>query len=164
MSIHFTDINEQHLGALAAILNYYVENSTVTFHKMPLQPDEMKDKVFFDKPFYRSFLITDDNSVLGYCAVSPWKKQEAYRHTAEVNIYLAHQFTGSGLGSLALVHLEEFAKANGIQVLIAGLCIENEPSKKLFEKNGYVQCAHFKEVGSKFGRLLDVIYLQKLLD
>jgi len=121
------------------------------------------DKLFFDKPYYRSFLIVTDGAIAGYCAVSPWKKQEAYRHTAEVNIYLDHRRTGNGIGSLAIKRLEEFAVENDINTLIAGLCSENTPSRKLFEKNGYIQCAHFQQVGSKFGRMLDTIYFQKIL-
>ena len=160
----FEDVEEEHLNRLAEILNYYVLNSTVTFHKEPLQAADMKDKVFFDKPYHKSFLIKEDAEIIGYCAVSQWKKQEAYRNTAEVNIYLDHTHIGKGIGANAIQYLETYATQNSIHTLIAGLCSENIPSKKLFEKNGYKLCATFVEVGHKFGRILDVIYLQKILD
>lgn len=161
MNISFTEVIPEHLSALAEILNYYVANTTVTFHTETVSVDDMKGKLFFDQPWYRSYTILNGDSVIGYCAVSQWKKQEAYRHTAEVNIYLDHNCTGKNVGTIALKHLEKFALQNKISTLIAGLCIENYPSKRVFEKNGYEHCAHFKNVGVKFGRVLDVIYLQK---
>jgi len=164
MTCIFSDVTPAHLPVLAEILNYYVLNSTVTFHKELLTAEDMREKVFFPQPYYRSFIIEEGSAVIGYCAVSQWKKQEAYRHTAEINIYLRPEYVGKGIGSAAVQYLEQFARANDIHNLIAGLCSENEPSKRLFEKNGYAHCATFREVGSKFGRILDVIYLQKMLD
>jgi phosphinothricin acetyltransferase len=163
MPFTFTVTTEQHLPALTNILNHYILNTVVTFHKEPLTDEGMREKVFFAQPHYRSYTILDDEDVIGYCAVSPWKKQEAYRHTAEINIYLRHNIIGQGIGSIALAQAETFAKENEIHNLIAGLCSENIPSKRLFEKNGYSLCAHFKKVGQKFGRTLDTIYLQKQL-
>ncbi len=161
MEYTFSEVTNEHLPILASILNYYVSNTTVTFHTEQVSVEDMKSKVFFDQAYYRAFVVAKNDAVIGYCAVSQWKKQEAYRHTAEVNIYLDHTHTGKNIGSKALRHLEQFAIANNITTLIAGLCRENIPSKKLFEKNGYEHCAHFKNVGIKFGRVLDVIYLQK---
>jgi L-amino acid N-acyltransferase YncA len=163
MTCSFAEVQPQHLPRLADILNHYVLNSTVTFHKELLTADDMAGKVFFDQPHYRSYIILHNGDIIGYCAVSQWKKQEAYRHTAEINIYLDHNHTGKGIGSAAIAHLEAFATENNIHTLIAGLCSENMPSKKLFEKNGYEHCATFRKVGHKFGRILDVIYLQKHL-
>lgn len=159
----FEEVNDTDLPSLAEILNYYVLNSTVTFHKELLTEGDMAEKVFFSQPYYKSYVIRENQNIIGYCAVSQWKKQEAYRHTGEINIYLHLSHTGKGVGSLAIQHLEAFAIKNGIHTLIAGLCSENTPSQKLFEKNGYVQCASFQKVGHKFGRDLDVIYLQKML-
>ena len=159
--ISFLDVKSEHLRALAEILNYYIEHTTVSFHTEKLDAEDMREKVFFSAPAFKSFVIEQDGQLIGYCAVSPWKKQEAYRHTGEINIYLAHGHTGKGFGSEAIAHLIEHARANKIHNLIAGLCSENYPSKRLFEKNGFEQCAHFRSVGEKFGRTLDTIYLQK---
>ncbi|RYD56254.1 MAG: N-acetyltransferase family protein [Sphingobacteriales bacterium] len=163
MDCTFKEVETEDLPLLADILNYYILNTTVTFHKEPLQASDMAEKVFFTQPHYQSFSIVTANKVIGYCAVSQWKKQEAYRHTAEINIYLHSDYTGKGIGHIAVRHLEEFAKRNDIQNLIAGLCSENMTSRRLFEKSGYHHCATFQKVGDKFGRNLDVVYLQKLL-
>lgn len=164
MKCDFAKANETHLETLATILNYYVANTTVTFHKEAISAEGMREKIFFDKPWYAAFVMVVNEEVIGYCAVSPWKKQEAYRNTAEVNIYLRHDVMGKGIGSEAILYLEQFALDNQIHTLIAGLCSENIPSRKLFERNGYEHCATFKEVGRKFDRLLDTIYFQKILN
>ena len=159
----FEEVDEGHLLKLTEILNHYIQHTTVTFHTQPLTVFEMAEKVFFTQPYHRAFVIKYQADVIGYCAVSQWKKQEAYRHTAEINVYLHHRCIGQGIGSMAIQHLEAFARDNDIHTLIAGLCSENTPSRRLFEKNGYAHCAHFQKVGQKFGRQLDVIYMQKIL-
>ncbi|HTN45208.1 MAG TPA: GNAT family N-acetyltransferase [Flavipsychrobacter sp.] len=163
MIYHIEPVSEKYLPALTDIMNHYILNTTVSFYKEPLRDEEMMDKLFFNQPYYQSFIIRDEQRLIGYCAVSQWKKQEAYRHSAEINIYLHKDFMGKGIGSIILAHAERFAKLHDIHTLIAGLCSENIPSKKLFEKNGYNLCAHFEKVGYKFDRELDVIYLQKFL-
>lgn len=159
----FSEVQEAHLPVLAEILNHYILNSTFTFHKDPLAAEEMREKVFFEKPYYTSLLISSGEDVIGYVALSPWKKQEAYRHTAEINIYLHPEHTQKGVGTKAIAKLEEVARNNDISVLIAGICSENTASIALFSKCGFQHCAHFKGVGMKFGRLLDTVYLQKQL-
>ena len=164
-SIQFTPVSEAHLSSLADILNHYILTTTITFHEETLKAEDMAEKVFFSKEKYQSFVIQPAGSeeVIGYCAVSPWKKQEAYKHTAEINIYLAHTQTGRGIGREAIRFLEDHASRHDIHHLIAGICAENEPSIKLFSGLGYIECARFRNVGLKFGRPLDVVYHQKTL-
>ena len=159
----FEKIDDSHLASLADILNYYIRNTTVTFHEQELAADDMREKVYFGSPRHQGFCIMESGKLVGYCAVSPWKKQEAYKATAEINIYLHPDFMGKGIGSIALRNLEDFALQNDMEVLIAGICTENTPSMKLFERNNYQPCAHFRQVGYKFGRKLDVMYMQKFL-
>lgn len=159
-TISFEKVTADHLAELAAILNYYIEHTTVTFHTGKLTAEDMSDKIFFGNPRFQSFIIKQDGGVIGYCAVSPWKKQEAYDSTGEINIYLHPESVGKGIGSTAIQYLLKFARENDINNLIAGICSENIPSIKLFEKSGFQQCAHFQKVGKKFGRVLDTVYLQ----
>jgi phosphinothricin acetyltransferase len=162
--ISFREVTRESLGKLAEIMNHYIEYTTVSFYTKPLSVEDMREKVFFEHPASRSFLIMQEGEIIGYCAVSPWKKQEAYRHTGEINVYLSPEKTAKGIGSIAIEYLIGHARANDIHTLIAGLCSENYPSKRLFEKNGFVQCAHFKAVGRKFGRVLDTVYFQRAIN
>ena len=165
MNYQSEPVSPEHIPALTRIINHYILHTTVSFYNEALTEEEMKEKVFFSQEYYQAFVVKAANEVIGYCAISQWKKQQAYRATAEINIYLHHGYTGKGIGSLLLNHAEQFARANnGIATLIAGLCDENIPSRRLLEKNGYRLCAHFERAGYKFGRELGVIYLQKFLD
>jgi phosphinothricin acetyltransferase len=159
-AISFHDVTDDVLPQLAGILNYYIEHTTVSFYTEPLSPEEMREKIFFGDSVFRSFIIRQAEGIVGYCSISPWKKQQAYRQTGEVTIYLSPEYTGKGIGGAALLHLVEYARLHDIKVLIAGLCSENQPSQRLFEKNGFELCARFKGVGRKFGRVLDTVYLQ----
>ena len=76
-TIIFEDVTAASLPKLADILNYYVAHTTVTFHTAKLTLADMHSKVFFEHPRFKSFLIKHGGNIIGYCAVSPWKKQEA---------------------------------------------------------------------------------------
>ncbi len=159
----FREVQESDLPEVLKIYNYYVQNSTATFSIKPLSIDEMRDLVFFDNSKYTTFIIQDNGTICGYVLLAQYKKREAYDGTAEVTIYLRHDFTGKGFGSLAIQFIEEFAGRRNIHALVAIICSENGQSIRLFEKNGYTQCAHYKEVGRKFDRYLDVVCYQKII-
>lgn len=103
--VSFRPVIDEDLSFLAIIINHYIEHTTVSFHTEKLQPEDMREKVFFGNLAFQAFTIRCGKAVIGYCAFSPWKKQEAYRHTAEVNIYLSPDYTGAGIGSTAIRHL-----------------------------------------------------------
>jgi L-amino acid N-acyltransferase YncA len=159
----FEEIREDHLSAVLEIYNYYVLNSTATFHEHLLNLDEMREIVFFENPKYKTYVIIDDHDLCGYVLLTQYKKREAYNITAEVTIYLKPDCFGKGIGSLAIEYIEAVAKKADLHSLIAIICGENNQSIRLFEKNGYVKCAHYKEVGKKFDRLLDVVDYQKII-
>ena len=82
---------------------------------------------------------------------------------AEVTIYLKPEYFGKGIGREVLLQMEQKALEVSIVVLMGIITAENEASVKLFERMGYEKCGHFKQVGEKFGRILDVVAYQKLL-
>ncbi|MGD8401269.1 MAG: GNAT family N-acetyltransferase [Bacillota bacterium] len=159
----FLDLQEAHLPVIREIYNYYVKNSTATFHTQPLTPSEMRELVFFNNPKYQTYAICHGEQVCGYVLLTRHKKRAAYGRTAEVTLYLAPGFTGMGIGSQALHFIEERARLAGFHLLVATICGENLPSIGLFTKNGYTQCAHYHEVGRKFERWLDSVAFEKIL-
>jgi len=161
--IVFEEVREEHLSGILKIYNHYVVNSTATFHAKPLGEEEMRELLFFDNPRYTAYVIKDDGVICGYCILTQFKKREAYDCTAEITIYLKEDCMGRGIGSLAAGYIEKIALQRGIHSLVAIICGENTASIRMFEKNGYNQCAHYKKVGRKFDRFLDVVCYQKLL-
>ncbi len=163
MDIIFEEMKEEHLEDVRAIYAYYVQNTTATFQIREPTRADMRELVFFENGKYRAYAIKDSGLLCGYVILSRFGKREAYDETAEVALYLKPDYTGRGVGPMALSFIEAYASAEGIHVLKAAICGENSQSIRLFEKGGYFRCAELKEVGTKFGRRLDLVYYQKIL-
>jgi L-amino acid N-acyltransferase YncA len=101
--------------------------------------------------------------VLGWSALNPYHARMGYRFTAENSIYVAEEVRGQGLGARLLAPLLPAAEARGLHAIIAVIDASNEASLRLHARFGFQQVGHFKQVGYKFGRWLDVIYLERLL-
>jgi phosphinothricin acetyltransferase len=165
-NIIFEEAKEEHLQELLDIYTYYVLNTTATFHDHTVTMDEMRSLVIFDNPVYRTFIMRMDRSriICGYVILTQHKKREAYDKTAEITVYLRPEYTGKGIGTRAIGHIEKYAKEVDMHALIATICGQNTNSISLFKHCGYFNCAHYKEVGRKFGQVLDVVSYEKILD
>jgi L-amino acid N-acyltransferase YncA len=162
-SISFKEIGDEHFNEIQEIYNYYVKNTTITFNTDLLTLEEIRDMVMNVNSRYKSFLIMSFGKVTGYVLITQYKKRQAYDKTAEVTIYLKPDYIGNGIGQIALEFIEDFAKAQEFHSLMATICTENERSERLFSKNGYSKNAHFKEIGYKFERFLDIACYQKII-
>lgn len=162
-SLYLRPVGEELLSELTAIYNYYVLNTTITFHSKEISIAGMREILFDEDPRFSSHIIFEGDELCGYCILSHFKKREAYDSTAEVTVYLKHGYERRGIGTFAVGRLEEVAAQNGFHVLLAVICEENKGSIGLFSSLGYEKCAHYREVGTKFGRLLDVVCFQKIL-
>ncbi|MBN2519027.1 MAG: N-acetyltransferase [Bacteroidales bacterium] len=163
MSIELIEIEEDDFEVIKKIYDYYIVNTTATFHTGRISVKELKEIILIGHPKYKSFLIKHFNEVCGYCYISQYKKRQAYDRTAEITIYLKPEYAGKGMGKIVMNKLEEVAKINKISVLIGIISGDNYASIKLFEKCNYTKCAHFKNIGEKFGKILDVVAYQKEL-
>ncbi len=162
--IVFKEVAEQDLTTVLEIYNHYILTTTATFRLETISMETLKSFIYLDHPRYRTFLILRQGEVAGFCFLTQYKNLPAYDRTAEMGIYIKPGFTHQGLGSAAVNHLEKKAEENGFKVIIASISGENTPSINLFKKSGYDECGHFKKVGEKFGRVLDVVYFQKVLE
>lgn len=164
MNIKLFELRENDFNVVKAIYDYYILNSTATFHTDLISIDELKSVILVAHPKYKSFLIEYEGKICGYCYISQYKKRQAYDRTAEITIYLKPEYSGKGIGKATLDKLENIAKSNDICVLIGIISGDNQGSIKLFEKCGYEKCAHFKKVGQKFNKILDVVAYQKVIN
>jgi L-amino acid N-acyltransferase YncA len=163
MNITFKKLEEGSLPAVKEIYDWYIKNSTATFHTEPILIDQLKEFIYIDHPLYESYLIYNDNEIAGYCFLTNYKKRQAYDRTAEVTIYLRNGVSGKGIGTIALAHLESVAREKGLKNLIGVISGDNTSSIALFERASYTKCAHYKNVGEKFNTILDVVSYQKEL-
>jgi L-amino acid N-acyltransferase YncA len=163
MKVEFRYLTEADLEWIRDIYNYYIENSTTTYYTEKISVKELKEFVPVLHKKYKSYKIMVDDELCGFCYISQYKKRQAYDRTAELSLYLKPEHTGRGIGKVVLEHLEKVAAYNGISVLIGIISGDNQNSISLFGKNGYEKCAHYKQIGEKFNKILDVVSYQKIL-
>ncbi|MDQ3193832.1 MAG: N-acetyltransferase family protein [Bacteroidota bacterium] len=146
------------------IYNYYIQNTTITFEEKELDKGEIEKRIKEVINKYPWFVNEEDGRVTGYAYAGLWKWRAAYRNTVEVTVYVEKNSTGKGIGRKLLeVLLEELSK-NNIHCVIGGIALPNAASIELHEKLGFIKCAHFTQVGYKFGEWIDVEYWQKHLE
>lgn len=105
-----------------------------------------------------------DGAVLGYASFGDWRAFDGYRHTVEHSVYVHKNGRGAGLGKALMLALIERARALGKHVMVAGIEAGNETSIALHLKLGFARTGLMPEVGTKFGRWLDLAFLQLKLD
>jgi phosphinothricin acetyltransferase len=161
----FKEANIDELSFVLDLYNYYILNSTATFDYETITMEELQVRLSYENKKYRTFLICDttEKNVIGFCFLKQFRKKPAYDRTAEIGVYLKPDSTGKKIGQLIIRFLEEYAKENQIEAIIAIISSENVNSIKLFEKTGYERCAHYKEIAIKFNRHLDLLSYEKIL-
>ena len=161
MDIEFKPISKENINQALAIYNWYVLNSTATFHLDVIASEELEQMVSIGHYKYRSYLIFHGGEACGFCYLSQFRYKEAYDKSAEITLYLDKEFAGKGIGKKTITCLEKVAKSSGINNLIAVITAHNLVSISLFEKYGYFKVGHLKNIGIKFGKALDVVSYQK---
>ncbi|MEM7381100.1 MAG: arsinothricin resistance N-acetyltransferase ArsN1 family B [Bacteroidota bacterium] len=146
--------------AIAAIYNHYIENDIATFEEQPITADEMEMRISRIVPELPWLVYEESGAVLGYAYASPWNPRSAYRFSVESTVYLKADIKGKGVGSRLYSALLKQLEAQNIRMVIGGISLPNAASQRLHEKFGYEKVAHFREVGYKFGRWIDVGYWQ----
>ena len=145
--------------AVADIYNDYILNTVITFEEQAITAQDMALR--FEEvsasalPWY---VAESDGRVLGYAYASKWKARGAYRFSVETTVYLDASSKRKGIGSMLYTALLTQLRAQKYHVAIGGIALPNEASIQLHEKFGFEKVAHFKEVGFKFGRWVDVGY------
>jgi phosphinothricin acetyltransferase len=107
--------------------------------------------------------VNEDGRVAGWSALNRYHDRKGYQFTTENSVYVAADHRGKGVGRLLMKPLVEAARERGLHAILAGIDAENEASVRLHASFGFVKVAHYKQVGFKFGRWLDVVYLELLL-
>jgi phosphinothricin acetyltransferase len=149
---------------IAEIYNHYVRTSTITFEEEPVAPSEMARRILEVQSASLPWLVaTDHEGIAGYAYGSKWKARAAYRFSAEISIYVRQGHGHGGIGTQLYSQLLPALKASGMHAVIGGFALPNDGSLRLHQKFGFEQVAHFKEVGFKFNRWIDVTYWQTVL-
>lgn len=146
--------------------NYVCENENGeiigTFCFIPGEED-MRNRIAGIAVRFPYFVYEEEGKVVGYCYAHLWKERAAYRHTLETTVYLAPGYEGKGIGRELMERLIEECRRDGYRALIACVTEGNVVSDALHLRLGFKKVSHFKKVGLKFGRWLDVVDYELLL-
>jgi phosphinothricin acetyltransferase len=153
------------LPSILAIYNEAVLKTTASYD---YEPRSLEQRVaWFDAHEEQRlpiFVAVDAEArVAGWSSLSRYHDRKGYRFTVENSVYVAAPLRGQGVGTLLLPPLIESAQALGLRAIIAAIDAENTASIRLHDRFGFMHVGHFKQVGFKFNRWLDVIYMEKLL-
>jgi len=152
------------LEAITAIYNEAIETTTATFDT---EPRTMAEQLrWFEEHTGRFPIYVADlgGDIVGWASLSPWSGRCAYSDTAETSFYVKAGHRGEGVGRTLKVVVIEAARSLGFHALIAQIADGADASRHINESLGFHHAGTLREVGRKFGRLLDVHLYQLTLD
>jgi phosphinothricin acetyltransferase len=159
------DATAADIPGITAIYNDAVLNTTAIWNEVEV--DEANRVTWLtdrNKAGYPVLVAVDaEGGVLGYASFGDWRAFDGYRHTVEHSVYVRGDQRGKGVGRALMRALIERARGCGKHVMVAGIEAENRASIRLHETLGFEKTGHLKEVGTKFGRWLDLAFLQLTL-
>lgn len=156
---------EADLPAITDIYNTVIATSTAIYMDDPVTLDDRRAWFAARQAAQYPVLVADDgDGVAGFATFGDFRAFPGYRHTVEHSVHIRADARGRGLGTALVSALFEPARALGKHVMIAGVDAANEGSIRMHERLGFERGAVLREVGRKFGRWLDLAFMQKFLD
>jgi len=149
--------------AIRRIYNHYITKTVITFEEAEVSADEMARRIANVTEKFPWLVLEREGEVLGYAYTAPWHTRSAYRHSVESTIYLDPSATGQGLGLPLYKNLLDQLRLRPIHTVLASIALPNEASVGLHEKCGFEKVAHYKQIGFKFGRWVDVGHWQLMM-
>jgi L-amino acid N-acyltransferase len=164
MNIQIRPAERDDLGALLAIYNDAIVNTTAVYDYQPRTSDAQQ-QWFETKQAQRLPVLVahDDATIIGFGSFGPFRPWPAYQFTVENSLYVDSAHRRKGAGTALLTSLVSAARTAGYHVMVAGIDATNEASLGLHRRAGFEPVAHFREVGWKFERWLDLVFMEKLL-
>lgn len=141
---------------IAEIYNYYIVNTHHTFEIEELSAEEMEKRIGEIYENYPYLVAEIDGEIQGYVYATQFRLRQAYKYAVEASIYVRNQQKQKGIGSELYRVFFERLQETDVHTILAGISLPNDTSVRFHEKLGYEKVAHFREVGYKLGRWVDV--------
>ena len=166
MTYHIRDAVHADLPAIRDIYNDAVLNTTAIWNEQPV--DLGNRQAWFSARQAQGYpilvVVNAEEVVLGYASFGDWRPFEGFRHTVEHSVYIRSDQRGNGLGPRLMDALVERARHGGKHVMVAAIESGNVASIRLHERLGFVTTGQMPQVGTKFGRWLDLTFMQLTLN
>jgi phosphinothricin acetyltransferase len=159
---------EADLAGILPIYNHAVEHTTAVFEyraqTLDLRREWFRAKQAASLPVFVAVDGVGGDRVLGFATYGPFRAWPAYKYSVELSVYVAPDAQRHGLGTGLIRAVIADARARDLHVVMAGITADNVISLRLHERLGFREVAHIPEVGYKFGKWLDLKFLQLVLE
>jgi phosphinothricin acetyltransferase len=153
------------LPRITEIHNYYVQNTHITFDVRPFTSEQRVP--WFNQHSnggrHRILVAEDGGQILGYTATGSFRSKEAYETTVEVSVACSPDSTRRGIGSQLYRELFSLLEKEDVHRVVAGIAQPNAASNALHGRFGFTEIGAFTEVGRKFGKYWDVLWMEKTM-
>lgn len=156
---------ESDLPGILEIYNEIILNTTAVYdyrpHTLEMRKSWWEAKKRDNFPV---FVAIEKNRLVGFSSIGPFRAWAAYKYSVENSVYVTSDMRGRGIGKMLIPPLIEAALERNLHTIIAGIDASNQASLKLHSAFGFREVALFRQVGYKFGRWLDLKFMQLLLE
>jgi phosphinothricin acetyltransferase len=153
--------NVADLESILEIYNHAIATTTAVFdsrpHTLETRRNWFKGKQSAELPVW---VAVESEGVVGFATYGPFRAWPGYKYTIEHSVYVAERARRAGVGCSLMKVLLADAQQREYHTVVAGIVADNVASLRLHESLGFVEIAHFREVGYKFGRWQDLKFLQ----
>ena len=164
LPIQLREATERDIPVILKIVNQAILHSTAIYDYEPRSIETQQ--LWFEKKQAEKMpvIVAEyEDQTIGFGSYGIFRPWAAYRFSVEHSIYVSESFRGQGVGGKLLEALINLARQQGFHTMIAGIDAENTHSIAFHEKYGFEEAGRFKEVGFKFNRWLDLVFMQLFL-
>lgn len=159
-SIIIRDFNDSDLTGMREIFNWFAENSYSVYSEYPLNPDQFSKIVELSRII---LVLEHDLEIIGFGFISYYKPFPNFNQTGVLTYFIKPEFTGKGYGTSLFTELLNRGKQKGITNYLAHISSENIQSLNFHKKQGFKEAGRFQSVATKFNKLIDVVWVQKII-
>jgi L-amino acid N-acyltransferase YncA len=156
---------EKDLPDLLEIYNDIILRSTAVYeyepHTLAMRKNWLNSK---SRDGFPVFAAEENNEVVGFSSYGYFRAWAAYKYSVENSVYVSEKHRGKGIGKMLLEPLIQSAREKNMHVIVASIDRTNTASLRLHKSFGFEEVACFKQVGYKFGRWLDLLFLELILE
>ncbi len=149
--------------AVNRIFDYFVKTSMAAY------PETQTESGIYDRlrqaggshPFLVA--VTETGEVIAFAQARPYRNAETIKRTAEITYFILPEHQGQGLGEKLLNKLIELVKPMGVDNLLGSISSHNEQSLKFHARHGFIEVGRFRNVGRKWGKDFDIVWVQRFI-
>jgi L-amino acid N-acyltransferase len=158
------DAGESDLPGILAIYNDVIATSTAVYRETPATLEDRAEWFRSRRQQgYPVLVAVDAAGIVGFASYGDFRTWPGYRFTVEHTVHIRADQRGRGVGTALMQPLMQRAIAQDKHVMVGGVDAANEGSLRFHERLGFERVAHLREVGFKFNRWLDLVFVQRIL-